>query len=287
MARPLRLEFAGALYHVTPGGDRREPIYEEDADRSAFLDILGTVVEDFNWVAHAYCLMGNHYRLLVETPDANLANGMRQLNGTYTQWSNRIHHRVGHLFQGRYKAILVDKDAYLLEVYRYIVLNPVRAGMVKSVGDWPWSSHRAVMGTQDAPNWLSVDPLLKQLGRSRSLVRQRYARFVEQGLTTKCPWENLKGQIYLADERFVARMQRKLDRQIDDINIPLAQRRGLAPPLAQIERAQKNRKQAILKAHDTGQYNYREIAEHFKVHFTTVGRIVRSGKQARGQNGSG
>jgi len=149
MARPLRLEFAGALYHVTARGDRREPIHEDDADRSAFLDIFGTVVEDFNWVAHAYCLMGNHYHLLVETPDANLANGMRQLNGTYTQWSNRTHHRVGHLFQGRYKAIVVDKDAYLLEVYRYIVLNPVRAKMVKSVADWPWSSHRAVMGTQE------------------------------------------------------------------------------------------------------------------------------------------
>lgn len=114
MTRPLRLEFAGALYQVTARGDRREPIYEDDEDRGAFLDIFGTVVEDFNWVNHAYCLMGNHYHLLVETPDANLAKGMRQLNGSYTQWSNRRHHRVGHLFQGRYKAILSTRTRICL-----------------------------------------------------------------------------------------------------------------------------------------------------------------------------
>ncbi len=281
MARPLRLEFSGALYHVTARGDRREPVYEDDEDRRTFLELLGTVVEDFNWVAHAYCLMGNHYHLLVETPDANLGKGMRQLNGTYTQWSNRRHRRVGHLFQGRYKAILVDKEAYLLELCRYIVLNPVRARMVKSAGNWPWSSYRAMLGMQDAPQGLSVDAVLAQFGRGRSLARQRYARFVEQGIKAKSPWEDLKGQIYLGDERFVARMHSKLDRQNDDINIPLAQRRGAAPPLAQFERLHKDRDQAILKAHDTGHYSYSEIAGHFNVHFTTVGRIVRSGRQAR------
>ena len=281
MTRPLRLEFAGALYHVTARGDRREPIYEDDEDRSSFLDIFGTVIEDFNWVEHAYCLMGNHYHLLVETPDANLAKGMRQLNGSYTQWSNRRHRRVGHLFQGRYKAILVDKDAYLLELCRYVVLNPVRAGMVKSAGHWQWSSYRAMLGTQDAPSWLSVDALLAQFARSRALARERYARFVAQGVKAESPWDNLKGQIYLGDEHFVERMQRKLDAQTDDINIPLAQRRRPAPSLAQIQRASKDRDQAILKAHDTGRYSYTEIGVHFKVHFTTVGRIVRSGKQVR------
>jgi len=283
MARPLRLEFAGALYHVTARGDRREPIYEDDEDRGAFLDIFGTVIEDFNWVGHAYCLMGNHYHLLIETPDANLAKGMRQLNGSYTQWSNRHHRRVGHLFQGRYKAILVDKDAYLLELCRYIVLNPVRARLVRSAGLWPWSSYRAMLGTQEAPKWLSVEALLLQFGRSRSLARQRYAQFVAQGVKAQSPWDNLKGQIYLGDERFVERMKRKLDRQSDDINIPLVQRRGPAPSLAHIQRANKERDKAILKAHDTGHYSYTEIGEHFKVHFTTVGRIVRSGRQARKQ----
>ena len=137
MARPIRIEFAGALYHITSRGDRREAIYEDDTDRFRFLEVLGEVVERFNWRCHAYCLMTNHYHLVVETVDGNLSKGMRQLNGVYTQWSNRRHRRTGHLFQGRYKAILVDSEAYLLELARYVVLNPVRAHRPKKAG-----SHR-------------------------------------------------------------------------------------------------------------------------------------------------
>ena len=134
MARSIRIEYSGVLYHVTSRGDRREDIYEDDLDRELFLDIFGQVVDGWNWVCHAYCLMSNHYHLVIETPDGNLSKGMRQLNGVYTQASNRRHRRTGHLFQGRYKAILVDADAYLLELTRYVVLNPVRAGIVKDPG---------------------------------------------------------------------------------------------------------------------------------------------------------
>jgi REP-associated tyrosine transposase len=132
MARPLRIEFAGALYHVTARGNNREAIFlgADEADREAFLEILGAICERFNWVCHAYCLMTNHYHLLIETPDANLSGGMRQLNGVYTQYVNRTHRRVSHLFQGRFKGILVEREGYLLELARYVVLNPVRAGMV-------------------------------------------------------------------------------------------------------------------------------------------------------------
>ncbi|MGR9108113.1 MAG: transposase, partial [Gammaproteobacteria bacterium] len=129
MSRPLRIEFEGALYHVTSRGDRGEPIYDDDRDRETFLSVLANVIEHRAWLCHAYCLMTNDYHLLIETPEANLARGMRQLNGVFTQASNRRHRRGGHLFQGRYKAILVDKDNYLLELVRYIVLNPVRAHM--------------------------------------------------------------------------------------------------------------------------------------------------------------
>jgi len=144
MARPLRLESAGALYHVTARGDRGEDIYLDDADREDFLALLGEVCDRFNWAIHAYCLMTNHYHLLVETPDGNLSRGMRQLNGVYTQASNRRRRRVGHVFQGRYKAILVQKEAYLLELSRYVVLNPVRARVVGQAGEWPWSNYRGV-----------------------------------------------------------------------------------------------------------------------------------------------
>jgi REP element-mobilizing transposase RayT len=140
MVRPLRPEFAGGLYHVTSRGDRREDIFVSDEDRLAWLGIVGTACERFNWICHAYCLMTNHYHVVVETVEGNLAQGMRQLNGVYTQYVNRAHGRMGHVFQGRYKAILAEKEAYLLELARYVVLNPVRARIVAQAEDWPWSS---------------------------------------------------------------------------------------------------------------------------------------------------
>ena len=130
MARPLRIEFEGALYHVTSRGNARQHIFLHDSDRKKFFDVLADVVERFQWICHAYCLMDNHYHLVIETPEANLSRGMRQLNGVYTQVFHRRHGRVGHLFQGRYKAILVEKESYLLELAKYVVLNPVRAGLV-------------------------------------------------------------------------------------------------------------------------------------------------------------
>ena len=126
MARPLRIEYAGALYHVTSRGDRREDIYLDDEDRLAWLEVMAQVCERFNWRCHAWCLMDNHYHLVIETIEGNLARGMRQLNGVYTQKCNRRHQLSGHLFQGRYKAILIDQDSYLLEICLYMVLNRVR-----------------------------------------------------------------------------------------------------------------------------------------------------------------
>ena len=124
---------------------------EEECDREAFLDILSHVCERMHWKVYVYCLMTNHYHLVVQTPEANLSKGMRQLNGIYTQAFNRYHGRVGHVFQGRYKAILVDKDSYLLELSRYVVLNPVMAGMVRHAGQWGWSSFRAMIGQSECP----------------------------------------------------------------------------------------------------------------------------------------
>jgi putative transposase len=146
MARPLRIEFPDAVYHITSRGNGRADIYLDERDRESFLQTLGDVCRRMRWVFYASCLMTNHYHLVIETLDANLARGMRQLNGVYTQCFNRHHGHTGHVFQGRYKAILVDRDAYLLELARYVVLNPVRAGMVKSPQQWRWSSYAAMMG---------------------------------------------------------------------------------------------------------------------------------------------
>ncbi len=177
MARPLRIEFPGALYHVTSRGDRREAIFEDGEDRLLFLHTLAEVVDRFNWLCHAYCLMTNHYHLLVETPDGNLSKGMRHLNGVYTQATNRRHMRSGHLFQGRFKGIIVDKDGYLLELTRYVVLNPVRAGMVRQPGKWQRSSYRAMIGETPAPAWLATDGILAQFAKRR-ITAQRRAQWV-------------------------------------------------------------------------------------------------------------
>ncbi|MCB1734868.1 MAG: transposase [Gammaproteobacteria bacterium] len=275
MARPLRIEFAGALYHVTSRGDRREDIYDDDLDRQAFLNVLGNAVDRFNWICHAYCLMSNHYHLLIETPDANLSQGMRQLNGVFTQKSNRRHGRSGHLFQGRFKAILVDRDAYLLELCRYVVLNPVRAGMVKLPEQWPWSSYRSTMGLDAPVSFLNTETLLSLFGGRRSLARKRYETFVADGVTKASIWSELRQQIYLGDERFVARMQTEVDLGDRPLTVPIAQRRPPAPSLEELVGTHTDRNTAIVAAYRTGAYSYQQIANFFGIHLSTVGRAVR------------
>ena len=278
MSRPIRIEFPNALYHVTSRGDRRENIFEDDEDRHAFLQTLGQVVGQFNWLCYAWCLMDNHYHLLVQTPDGNLSKGMRQLNGVYTQTSNRRHRRVGHLFQGRFKAILVDTDAYLLELARYVVLNPVRAGMVKRPEAWPWSSYRASVGKAPADAFLAVEGLLAQFAKRRSVAQARYAQFVAEGIKAPSPWTQLRGQVFLGDEQFVEQMQARVgNAQRHDVQIPVAHRRPPPPTLTQIEKAAPDRNTGIVRAHATGAYSYQQIADHFGIHFTTVGRVVRGG----------
>lgn len=159
MSRPLRIEFEGAVYHVTSRGDRREPIFVDDDDRGRLLQIVGHAMDRFDAQVLAYCLMGNHYHFVVQTRKANLSALMRHVNGVYTQDFNRRHGKVGHLLQGRFKAVLVDRDAYLLEVCRYVELNPVRAGLIERVEDWAWSSYAAHVGLAAAPPWLDTSAL--------------------------------------------------------------------------------------------------------------------------------
>ncbi len=279
MARPLRIEFAGALYHVTSRGDRREPIFDEVSDFNLFLTVLAQTIDRFNWVCHSYCLMTNHYHLVIETPDGNLAKGMRQLNGVFTQASNRKHRRTGHLFQGRYKAILVDSDSYLLELSRYVVLNPVRVAMVEQADHWPWSSYRPTVGLEDQPRWLTTDAILTHFGQRRDQAREAFSRFVAEGVGRPSIWNGLKQQIYLGDECFVEKMQARARIEGQLPSIPRAQRRAPPRPLAEIEQAHADRDSAIVAAYQTGAYSYHEIADHFRVHTSTVGRIVRKAMQ--------
>ncbi|WP_247682600.1 transposase [Pseudoalteromonas sp. MMG013] len=278
MARPLRLEFAGALYHVTSRGNERKPIYLEPADFDLFLAQLERVCERFNWYIHAYCLMTNHYHLLVETLEANISAGMRQLNGVYTQSFNRAHCRVGHLFQGRFKSILVDKDEYLLELNRYIVLNPIRANMVETLEQWPWSSWHCVMGLSDAPNWLDVDSLLRHFSTNRQLARSRFAEFVVNGTGINL-WQNITNQVFLGSDAFVQRFLSNEEMLKADLSeVPKKQVRAKALTLRQYEQTSRNRNEAIQQAYSSGHYSQKELGEFFNLHYSRISRIIAKGK---------
>lgn len=226
MARPLRLEHPGAIWHVTSRGNERREIYRTDDDRHRFLELLAESVAKYRWILHAWVLMTNHYHLLVETPEPTLSVGVKRLNGLHAQRFNRTYDRVGHLFQSRFHAILVERESHLLELVRYIVLNPVRAGAVAHVGDYLWSNYRATAGLAPAPDWLEVEWTLAQFAPgSRAELCGRYREFVADGLGARSnPWEQVVGQLYLGGESFCERMQKLAEPRMEDREFPTVQR---------------------------------------------------------------
>ncbi len=274
MARPLRIEFAGALYHITSRGNERKAIYFSDADREQFLETLERVCSRFGWICHAYCQMTNHYHLLIETPNGNLSNGMRQLNGVYTQYVNRTHNRVGHLFQGRFKGILVQKESYLLELARYIVLNPVRANMVAKPEEWKWSSYRATVGLAEIPACLFVDWVLAAFADNRTQAVQKYQEFVSSGQKSVSPWRDIKSQVYLGSASFVEEMQKKLSPDQSLKDVPKIQK---TPPkeLEWYANQYKERDEALARAYADGCASMEKIGEYFGVGRMTVSRAVK------------
>ena len=282
MARPLRLEFPGALYHITSRGDRREDIFLCDDDRQDWLAVLGTVCNRFNWVVHSFCQMTNHYHLLVETVDGNLSKGMRQLNGFYTQRFNRRHGMVGHLFQGRYKAILVQKESYLLELMRYVALNPVRARRVEALEDWPWSSYLMVTGQKARPPWLDTDWLLGQFASSRAQAIQQFREFVLAGKGMPSPLQEIRHQLLLGDDGFVENHQ-KTAGDVALREVSMAHRRSVALPLDEYQTLYPNRDEAMARAYLSGAYTMAEIGTHFRIHYMTVSRAVRKSEAIQGK----
>ncbi len=274
MARPLRIEFPGALYHITSRGNARSDIFLDSSDRTRFLDLLGKVCERYNWQCYAYCLMTNHYHVVVETAEANLAQGMRQLNGVYTQTFNRHHHRVGHIFQGRYISILVARDSYLLEVIRYVLLNPVRANMTRTAGQYPWNSYRAMIDKEPCPHWLGKAAVLGNFGDRMKTAQQKFIQFIKQGDRHSGLWDKVLYQIYLGDEQFVTKMQKYREYAGDLGEIPRVQRREKVRPL-EYYRNRYTTKVAMKKAYESGGYTLKEIAACFGVHYSTVSRAVK------------
>ncbi len=234
MARPLRLEHAGALWHVTSRGNERRAIFRNDADRKRFLSILADTVERFAWTLHAYVLMGNHYHLLLETPEPNLSRGMHRINAIYSQGFNKLHERAGHLLQGRFKAILIEREPHLLELVRYVVLNPVRAGIAESAGEWPWSNYRATAGLQRPPQWLETAWTIGQFGGGEG-ARTAYREFVAAGAAGLAePWKRIAGQLFLGGEEFRHRMRELVKNVSVSTEVPRAQRLPSRPSLEEV-----------------------------------------------------
>lgn len=279
MARPLRIEVAGALYHLTARGDGHDAICLDDRDRMMFLEVLASVIKRFGWWLHAYCLMENHYHLLAETPSPNLSRGMRQLNGVYTQRFNRQHGRIGHVFQGRFRAVLAETSSYLTELARYVVLNPLRTGTVQDPQTYIWSSYSATAGLKPAPEWLYTDRVLSHFGTVKTTAQLRYVAFVKAGTGLPTVWNDLRHQIYLGSDQFVSQMQRSIRASATLSEIPRTQRQSPPKLLEEYVNTHADVSTAMVAAYRSGNYSLAAIGRHFGVHYSTVSRTVRAAEQ--------
>jgi REP element-mobilizing transposase RayT len=223
--RQLRADFPGAVHHVYSRGHGGKDIFRSNADRLFFLEWLGKVVLKFGWILHVYSLMTNHFHLTIETPEGNLSKGMQELLTNYAQMFNRKRKRKGALFQGRFKSQLVEKESYLLELARYIVLNPVRAKMVERPEDYRWSSYRATVGLEQAPEWLTTSWILAQFAPSPLEASMVYRKFVDDGIgLQRSPWDDLKHQIYLGTDEWLKKTRSWVESEERSEEIPKAQR---------------------------------------------------------------
>jgi putative transposase len=279
MARPLRVQYPNALYHVMARGNAYNDIFLNDTDRLSFLHWLKDIVERHNIVCHAFCLMDNHYHLLLETPDANLSNAMRDLNGNYSQSFHARHGSIGHLFQGRYKAFVIEKDPYLLEVARYIALNPVRDGLVSHPRFWKWSSYNATVGSAGAPDWLETDWLLGNFSDRKKMAQAEYRRFVKAGINGRDPYEDLEHNLILGTSPFVHWIWENVTNGSEQIReYPREQRivgRQTLKELFSDVKTREERDKMIIFARLRCGYLGAEIAREVGLDPSTVGKISR------------
>lgn len=205
MARPLRVEYPGAFYHVTSRGNEKGRIFISDVDRRKFFAYLENAFLRFKIIIHAYCLMPNHYHFLLETPLGNISRAMHYVNSSYTSYYNIRRQRVGHLFQGRFKALLIDKDSYLVSLSRYIHLNPVRAKLVKYPGEYQWSSYKYYIFSEKSPDFLNTGLILSYFNGQRNL----YKKYVNKGISgmIEDPMKNIKAGFILGDANFISQIR--------------------------------------------------------------------------------
>lgn len=276
MARELRIEFPGALYHITSRGNAGKTIYRSDEDREIFLRILGKVVTRYRFIIHAYCLMGNHYHLLIETPDANLSIGMQYLNGVYAQAFNSRNEHTGHLYQGRFKAILADREDYLLELARYIVLNPVKVGMAKEPSSYKWSSYLETIGKRKVPRFLDIEFILALFSEDKQTARRMFEEFVLEGLHHEISFA-IRGKVLIGDDLYIDKIQNLIQQKREDKEIPINQRYMGRPCLddcfkESIDRNVRN-KRIYIAVLEFG-YKQKEVADYLGLGYSTVSEII-------------
>jgi REP element-mobilizing transposase RayT len=286
MARPLRLELPGAVYHLTAVGNGGQAVFRLPQDSALFLEILGESCARFDWRCFAYCLLPDRYHLLVETRQATLARGMRQLNGRYTQAFNRRHAVGGHVFQGRYRAVMVESPAWLAAACRDVLRQPVERGLAAEAAAWRWSSLRALAGRlppgHPGPDWLAVDAVLALYGDDPAAARARALADIEADDRPRL-WDNLRHQVFLGSEAFVAGMREQARAEAAGrgnlAEIPRAQWQAPPPPLEVFAAEAASRDEAMARAYLNGGYSQARIARHFAVHYSTVSRAVRRFEQ--------
>ena len=278
MPRPIRLDYPGAHFHVTSRGNEQRTIFMDEGDRRRFLSLLATTHDRFDVVCHAYCLMGNHYHLLVESGSGRFSAALQHINGSYGRFFNRRHERVGHLFQGRFKSNLIDTDSYLLEVVRYIELNPCRAALVADPAEWAWSSYRSRLGLAPAPEWLRVEPVMERFGQTEA-GRQAYRDFILAGLENQLIHRKLKGDSIIGSPEFVAVQADRARRRSPSQKVPRRQRLADRPALGAIFEgvadAPDRRRRAVRACVGYG-YRMTEVAAFLDLHYTTISRWVRA-----------
>ena len=268
MPRTLRADHAGAFHHVMARGNRGAEIYLDDIDRRSFLTLLAEVVVRAGWRCHGCCLMSNHFHLLLETPAAMLGEGMRNLNGIYTQRFNRRRRQRGHLFEGRYKSVLVEREAHLLELIRYLALNPVRAGLVKNPQDWQWSHHRAYLGLSAVPDYLTRAWMLSLFAGRPDAAQKAYELFVFDGLET------------LSDQpQDVLQLWPDIGEEVGNRSLAESIEPTSRPALGELAAGEARERGWMLTAYDRHHYRLREIAEAAGLHEATVSRIIRNLRQ--------
>ena len=279
MSRQPRIEFPGAFYHVYSRGNERQDIFRSEDDRRAYLSLLAKTAARFSWECLSYCLMDNHYHLLIRTLKATLSRGMHWLNGVYTQRFNRKHGRVGHLFQGRFKDTLVQDDGHLAVAHRYVALNPVEAGMTARPEDWAWSSYRAMVGLEDPASCLSLDAALASFGTCRTSAARKYTAFVLAGVGAAPP--DIAVPIF-GDDGFIEEQRKRLGGGILEPEYPLEHRLGPRPPLEEIiptvgrlraDGVAERNAGAVRAVLEFG-YTQKDVADYIGLHYSRISKML-------------